>query len=157
MFWPTPGYLKLRTSSVTPSIRSQENCRSQSILSWLLTSPAFYPVRQISSQHPAFYQNTNQLKAIKIAKHFFEKQKSPGAVVLTSSTGGICGEAYLPVYTTTKHGVCISLMSLRTNPFSFALTLSPADGSDEGNIWTWRHTLCCLKHSGELRLPVHDG
>ena len=108
MFWPTPGYLRLRTSSATPSMRSLENCRSQSILSWLLISPAFWPVRQIPSQQPSFCHNINQLKAIKLAKHFFEKQKSPGSIVLTSSTGGICGEAYPLVYTTTKHGVRIS-------------------------------------------------
>lgn len=57
---------------------------------------------------PAVGQNTNPLPAVKLAKHFFEKQKHPGAIVLTSSTGGLCGDAYLPVYTATKHGVRIT-------------------------------------------------
>lgn len=55
-----------------------------------------------------FCRDIDELAAVKLAKHHFEKQKSPGAIILTSSTGGICGEAYLPVYTTTKHGVCTS-------------------------------------------------
>lgn len=46
---------------------------------------------------------TNYFQAVKLAKHFFGKQKSPGSIILTSSTGGLCGDAYLAVYTTTKH------------------------------------------------------
>lgn len=52
----------------------------------------------------------NTLLAVKLAKHFFEKQKSPGAIVMTSSTAGVVGDTYLPVYTTCKHGVSIYLM-----------------------------------------------
>ncbi|KAJ9502161.1 hypothetical protein H2202_002225 [Exophiala xenobiotica] len=39
------------------------------------------------------------MATVKLAKHFFERQKRPGAIVMTSSTGGVTGGAYLPVYT----------------------------------------------------------
>ncbi|KAK5419843.1 hypothetical protein LTR06_001312 [Exophiala xenobiotica] len=61
------------------------------------------------------------MATVKLAKHFFERQKRPGAIVMTSSTGGVTGGAYLPVYTSCKHGV-IGLMravsSEGVTPFS---------------------------------------
>jgi NAD(P)-dependent dehydrogenase (short-subunit alcohol dehydrogenase family) len=47
------------------------------------------------------------VKAVKLAKHFFDKQKTPGSIVMTSSTAGITGDMYNPAYMASKHGVSI--------------------------------------------------
>lgn len=47
----------------------------------------------------------NSAEAVKLAKHFFEKQKTPGSIVMTSSTAGVAGDMYNPAYMASKHGV----------------------------------------------------
>ncbi|KAK7888187.1 hypothetical protein LTR67_009064 [Exophiala xenobiotica] len=62
------------------------------------------------------------MATVKLAKHFFERQKRPGAIVMTSSTGGITGGAYLPVYTSclmravsSEGGTPFSTSNIRVN------------------------------------------
>ncbi|KAL5346199.1 hypothetical protein ACLOAV_008465 [Pseudogymnoascus australis] len=61
------------------------------------------------------------LATVKLAKYFFDKQNSPGSILLTSSTGGVTGDTYLPVYMTSKHGLIGLMRSLggaHESPFS---------------------------------------
>ncbi|KAG4431542.1 hypothetical protein IFR05_012977 [Cadophora sp. M221] len=58
------------------------------------------------------------LATVKLAKYFFEKQKSPGSIVMTSSTGGYVGGSYLPAYMISKHGVIGLMRAIAQNsPF----------------------------------------
>ena len=46
--------------------------------------------------------------AVKLAKHFSDKAGgTPTSIVMTASTAGVVGDAYVPVYTVCKHGVSI--------------------------------------------------
>ena len=59
------------------------------------------------------------INCVKVAIHFMKKQAGGGSIVMTSSSAGYFAESCLPVYSTTKHGVCstgtVCLLQSRAN------------------------------------------
>ncbi len=91
--------------------------------------------------------------AVKLAKYFFDKQKSSGAIILTSSTGGVTGDAYLPVYMACKHGVSILIIHLLER---WGADMAVVDRTYEIPVRDARDDFLAAQSPRQLRCTFHD-